>query len=72
MAADTVTPRRLKHLAKAMGCHTQQDLARALGITQARISQILSGKYPVKAGALLTLIRTLEAEHRRTRKKRRD
>jgi hypothetical protein len=39
MAADTVTPRRLKHLAEAMGCHTQQDLARALGITQARVSQ---------------------------------
>ena len=35
MAADTVTPRRLKHLAEAMGCQTQQDLARALGITQA-------------------------------------
>jgi len=72
MAADTVTPRRLKHLAEAMGCHTQQDLARALGITQARVSQILSGKYPVKPGALLTLIRTLEAEHRYSRKKRRD
>ena len=72
MAADTVTPRRLKHLAEAMGCQTQQDLARALGITQARVSQILSGKYPVKPGALLTLIRTLEAEHRHSRKEGRD
>ncbi len=72
MAADTVTPRRLKHLAEAMGCHTQQDLARALGITQARVSQIFSGKYPVKPGALLTLIRTLEQEHRLSRKKRSD
>ena len=72
MSAATVTPRELKQLAEAMGCRTQQDLARALGITQARVSQILSGKYPVKSGALLTLIRTLEREHRRTKKKRSD
>jgi transcriptional regulator with XRE-family HTH domain len=71
MVADTVTPRRLKHLAEAMGCHTQQDLARALGITQARVSQILSGKYPVKAGALLTLIRRLELEYLQPTKRRR-
>ncbi len=72
MSAATVTPRELKQLAEAMGCRTQQDLARALGITQARVSQILSGKYPVRSGALLTLIRTLEREHRLTRKKRGD
>lgn len=72
MSAATVTPRELKQLAEAMGCRTQQDLARALGITQARVSQILSGKYPVRSGALLTLIRTLEREHGRTRKKRGD
>ena len=72
MSAATVTPRELKQLAEAMGCRTQQDLARALGITQARVSQILSGKYPVRSGALLTLIRTLEREHRNTRKKRGD
>src|SRR5437016_3831035 len=56
MAGRTVTPKELTQLAKALGCRTQTDLARALGITQARVSQILSGKYPVKPGALLTLI----------------
>jgi transcriptional regulator with XRE-family HTH domain len=70
MSADTVTPKRLKHLAEAMGCQTQQDLARALGITQARVSQILSGKYPVKPGALLTLVRRLELEYLHPGKRR--
>lgn len=71
MSAETVTPRELRRLAEAMGCHTQQDLARALGITQARVSQILSGKYPVKPGALLTLIHRLQLEYRHPRKRRR-
>jgi transcriptional regulator with XRE-family HTH domain len=71
MSADTVTPTRLRQLAKALGCQTQRDLARALGITQARVSQILSGKYPVKAGALLTLIRRLELEYLQPTKRRR-
>ena len=72
MAGETVSARRLRHLAAAMGCRTQQDLARALGITQARVSQIFSGKYPVKPGALLTLIRMLEQKHRYGREKRSD
>lgn len=67
---DTVTPDELWELAEAMGCHTQKDLAEALGITQPRISQILSGKHPVKPGALLTLIRQLQAQHLHTKKKR--
>src|ERR1700737_4082188 len=72
MSVESVTPRELRRLAEAMGCQTQQDLARALGITQARVSQILSGKYPVKRGALLTLIRQLQVEHQHSRKERRD
>ena len=71
MSADTVTPNELTRLAEALGCHTQKDLADALGITQARVSQILSGKHPVKRGALLTLIRQLELQYRNNRKKNR-
>ncbi len=71
MSPDTVTPNELRNLAEALGCHTQKDLAGALGITQARVSQILSGKYPVKPGALLTLIRQLQLQYRLSRKKTR-
>jgi transcriptional regulator with XRE-family HTH domain len=48
-----------------MGCRTQAEFAQALGITQARVSQILSGSHPVKPGPLLVLIRKLQAEQRR-------
>jgi len=71
VTAETVSPAELRHLAEAMGCHTQKDLADALGITQARVSQILSGKHPVKPGALLTLIRQFQSQHGRFRKKSR-
>lgn len=77
-----VTPAEMKALAVALGCRTQTALAEALGITQARVSQILSGKHPVKRGALLTLIRQLQSQnqgaathvamqpsHRRTRQR---
>ena len=67
---DAITPDELWQLAEAMGCHTQKDLAEALGVTQPRISQILSGKHPVKPGALLTLIRQLQSQH--LKKRRRD
>lgn len=46
-----------------MECRTQTELGRRLGVTQSRVSQILSGSYPVKKGPLLTLIRTLQAEY---------
>lgn len=69
-ASNTITPEELRGLAEAMGCHTQKDLAEALGVTQPRISQILSGKHPVKPGALLTLIRQLQAQHLHTKKRR--
>jgi DNA-binding transcriptional regulator YdaS (Cro superfamily) len=68
--SDTVTPDELRELAEAMGCHTQKDLADALGITQPRVSQILSGTYPVKPGTLLTLIRQLQGQHVPGKKKR--
>jgi predicted transcriptional regulator len=60
---DTVTPDELRELAAAMGCHTQKDLAEVLGVTQPRVSQILSGAHPVKPGPLLALIRQLQAQH---------
>ncbi len=72
MAQDTITQIELRELAKAMGCRTQKDLAFELGVTQARISQILSGTYPVKPGPLLLLIRELEARYVRGRKIRKD
>ena len=70
-SAEIVAPAELRQLAERMGCQTQKDLADALGITQARVSQILSGKHPIKPGALLTLIRQLQAQHRHLRKKAR-
>lgn len=69
-SSDMVTPDELRALAEAMGCHTQKDLAEALGITQPRVSQILSGKHPIKPGALLTLIRRLQAQYLHARKRR--
>lgn len=69
-ASDRVTPDELWRLAEAMGCRTQKDLAEALGLTQPRVSQILSGKYPVRPGVLLTLIRELQAHHLPTKKGR--
>jgi len=68
--SDTVTPDELRELADAMGWHTQQDIADALGITQPRVSQILSGAYPIKLGPLLNLIRQLQAQHLRKKPKR--
>lgn len=68
-ASDMITPDELWKLAEAMGCHTQKDLAEALGVTQPRVSQILSGKHPVKPGALLTLIRQLQSQHLQKRKR---
>jgi plasmid maintenance system antidote protein VapI len=64
---ETVTPEELRELGSALSCQTQTDLAKALGVTQGRISQILSGRHPVRPGALLTLIRQLQAQT--TRKK---
>jgi len=46
-----------------MGCRTQAELAKRLGVTQARVSQILSGAYPVKPGALMQLIRALQSAY---------
>lgn len=61
--ASKVTAGDLRELAGALGCRTQADLARALGITQARVSQILTGRHPLKPGALQTLIQQLRAQH---------
>jgi predicted transcriptional regulator len=60
---DTISPEELSALADAMGCRTQRDLADRLGVTQPRVSQILSGTYPVKAGPLLNLVRELQARY---------
>jgi transcriptional regulator with XRE-family HTH domain len=62
-AADTITPEELLALAEAMGCRTQQDLAARLGVTQPRVSQILSGTYPLKPGPLLNLVRELQVRY---------
>jgi predicted transcriptional regulator len=69
-SSETVTPEELRELGDAMGCHTQKDIAEVLGITQARVSQILSGKHPVKPGALLRLIRQLQTQHVHAKKRR--
>ena len=63
--ADTITVRELRDLATAMGCHNQTDFALRLGITQPRVSQILSGAYPIKRGPLMNLVRTLQAQYAR-------
>ncbi|MGE3598925.1 MAG: helix-turn-helix domain-containing protein [Dehalococcoidia bacterium] len=60
---DTVSAAEIRTLADAMGCRTQAQLAQRLGVTQPRISQILSGAHPVKKGTLMQLIRTLQAAY---------
>lgn len=60
---DTISAAEIRILAEAMGCHTQAQLAQRLGVTQPRVSQILSGAHPVKKGPLMQLIRTLQAAH---------
>lgn len=68
---DTVSPDELRQLAHAMGCRTQKELAELLGISQPRVSQILTGAYPIRPGPLLTLVRELQAQYvhgRRTRR----
>jgi len=62
-AAETISPDELLTLADAMGCRTQQDFAARLGVTQPRVSQILSGSYPLKPGPLLNLVRELQARY---------
>ena len=62
-AADTISATELLALAEAMGCRTQHDLATRLGVTQPRVSQILSGSYPLKPGPLLNLVRELQARY---------
>ena len=59
---EVVTPAELSLLGAAMGCRTQRELAERLGVTQSRISQILSGAYPLKRGTLLTLVRSLQGQ----------
>ena len=57
---DSITAAEIRTLADAMGCHTQAQLAQRLGVTQPRVSQILSGTHPVKKGTLMQLIRALQ------------
>lgn len=59
----SITVAEMRQLADAMGCRTQSDLGERLGITQSRVSQILSGSHPVKRGPLMTLVRALQAKH---------
>src|SRR5437867_1234312 len=40
---ELVRPPEIRQLAEAMGCRTQRDFAKRLGVSQARMSQILSG-----------------------------
>jgi predicted transcriptional regulator len=70
LSSRTVTAKELARLGEVLGCRTQTELAEALGITQARVSQILSGKYPVKPGALLNLIHQLQSQHDRPSRRR--
>lgn len=56
-------PAELRALAAQMGCSTQSQLAKRLGVTQSRVSQILSGTHPVQPGALLNLVRELQIRH---------
>jgi transcriptional regulator with XRE-family HTH domain len=60
---DAISAAEIKTLADAMGCRTQTQLAERLGVTQPRVSQILSGTHPVKKGTLMQLIRTLQATY---------
>jgi len=54
----------IRQLAYVMGCRTQSQLGQLLGITQSRVSQILSGSHPIKGGPLMALVRALQAKHR--------
>ncbi|HXG71207.1 MAG TPA: helix-turn-helix transcriptional regulator [Gemmatimonadaceae bacterium] len=63
--AGSISIRELRDLAAAMGCHNQTEFGRRLGITQSRVSQILSGSYPIKRGPLMNLVRTLQAQYAR-------
>ena len=62
-STETISPEELLFLAEAMGCQTQRDLADRLGVTQPRVSQILSGAYPIKPGPLLNLVRELQIRY---------
>lgn len=62
----TVSADEVRKLAERLGCKTQADLADELGISQPRVSQILSGRHPVKDGPLLRLIRQLQRTVSRT------
>ena len=61
--ATMVSAEEVQALADAMGCLTQQALADRLGVTQPRISQILSGAYPIRPGPLLALVRELQVRY---------
>src|ERR1700680_4979730 len=67
--SSSVSAIEVRKLAAAMGCRTQRQLAGRLGITQSRVSQILSGAYPIKPGALLTLVRSLQSQYRQHNRK---
>ena len=61
--AQIVHAEDFRRLGEVLGCRTQHDFAQRLGISQARVSQILSGAHPLRPGALLTLVRSLLTEH---------
>lgn len=58
-----VSPEELRALMQAMGCQTQHEFAQRLGVTQPRVSQMLSGAHPIKPGTLLTLVREYQARY---------
>jgi transcriptional regulator with XRE-family HTH domain len=60
---EPVRPEDVRRLADAMGCRTQREFAERLGVSQPRVSQILSGTHPLKPGALLTLVRALQERY---------
>ena len=64
-AAVSISVDEIRQLADAMGCRTQSELGQLLGITQSRVSQILSGSHPIKKGPLMALVRALQARHGR-------
>ncbi len=59
----SISVQEVRQLADAMGCRTQSELGQLLGITQSRVSQILSGSHPIKKGPLMALVRALQAKH---------
>lgn len=60
---EIVCPEDFRRLGEALGCRTQHEFAQRLGVTQARVSQILSGAHPLKPGPLLTLVRSLQVQY---------